>query len=869
MFVILLYYLDIYWTSLVFKVCYGSQHADALADSVIDSTPSRYSSRPQHQARKENRKASRIEKKGKAAAPYSSSRWDQESGGQNAGARLSTRPSPLAAQADKPLMPKSIMRTSKPTSAPAADPADTFAPYVSPPPPPNVPRRVRDRLAADDAEIAALEKVLGVKDTKKLPKSFGDDGLDTLLEGLDPSSAEGRTAEPKRKRSEEEDWLRAKRLKATVSAHSVAHGGSARKHYDESHLAVAEDSFEDSNTGSGDSSDAGSVEDLAKEASTLEPRNRVRENPYIAPTTGPDTKEQNKYIPPSKRSLGKGAEENLSKLRRQMQGLLNRLSEANLLSILKETEGVYRSNSRQDVNTTLLDLLMSLLCDPTILQDTFVILHAGFIAALFKVVGPEFGAQAISRIHDEFTVADLLNVQDEAPGKKMSNLASLLAHLYNFKVVGSGLIYDLVRLLIEELSEKNAELLLRIVRSKQCLIIKFANQVKLTANTDSGSQLRKDDSTSLKAINQLLQSAVVKVGSESVSVRTNFMVETIDSLANKGVKIGKAESVINSEHVSRMRTILGSLNERSLRAMEPLNIRLKDLRESGRRGKWWIVGASYRDDEEIQEKSPATQKVSSSSRAEPLVPSTGDEEVDLHQLARQLGLNTDIRRSIFVTLMSGEDFETACDQLRRLPLNAKQRLDIPRVLIRCSGAQEQYNPYYTLIARRLISREPKLKKAFQYSLWNLFAKLRREGAGGEETVETESLGLRGVTNHGIMFGTLIAEDGLPINVLKDLNFAYLPEELQHLAEVLLITVILCSQESTETGRSETPLVRIFLKIKDNPEMAQGLRYFLKKVVSTTDIAGSRERRATVKWGCKVARHALKALPTTAITENRG
>ena len=401
-----------------------------------------------------------------------------------------------------------------------------------------------------------------------------------------------------------------------------------------------------------------------------------------------------------------------------------------------------------------------------------------------------------------------------------------------------------------------------------CEII-FPDRAQLTANTDSGPQLRKDDATSLKEINQLLQSAVVKMGSENVSVRTSFMVETIDSLANKGVKKGKAESVINSEHVSRMRTILGSLNERSLRAIEPLNIRLKDLRESERRGKWWVVGASYRDDDEFREQSPVTQKASSSSRAGPLVPSASGEEVDLHQLARQLGLNTDIRRSIFVTLMSGDDFETACDQLRRLPLNTKQRLDFPRVLIRCSGAQEQYNPYYTLIARRLISREPKLKKAFQYSLWNIFAKLRREGADDEETVETESLGLRGVTNLGIMFGTLIAEDGLPINVLKDLNFAYLQEELRHLAEVLLITVILCSQESTETGRSETPLVQIFLKVKDNHEMVQGLRYFLKKVVSITDIAGSRKRQATVKWGCKVARHALKALPTIAITENTG
>ena len=460
-------YPKIYWTSLVFKVCHGNQRADPLVDRVTDSTHSRNSKRPQHQSRKEHRKATRIQKKTKASAPYSSSRWNQVSGGQSAGPQLPTRPSPPAARVDKATMPKSIMKTSKSINAFVADSADGSPPSVSPPPPLNVPRRVRDRLADDDAEIAALEKALGVKNTKKLPKSFGEDGLDILLEGSDPSSAEGRTAEPKRKRSEEEDWLRAKRLKATESGHSIAHWDRAREHND-SQLPVAEDFSEDSNIGSEEGSDAGSFEDLAEEASTPEPQRRVRENPYIAPAAGPDMKDQSKYIPPSKRSLGKGAGEDLSKLRRKMQGLLNRLSEANLLSLLKEIEDLYRESPRQDVTTTLIELLMGLLCDPTILQDTFVILHAGFIAALFKVVGPEFGAQILLRIHDEFSDTDLLKVQDEATGKKMSNLASLLAQLYNFKVVGSSLIYDLVRLLIEELSEKNAELLLRIVRSKQC-----------------------------------------------------------------------------------------------------------------------------------------------------------------------------------------------------------------------------------------------------------------------------------------------------------------------------------------------------------------------------------------------------------------
>lgn len=352
---------------------------------------------------------------------------------------------------------------------------------------------------------------------------------------------------------------------------------------------------------------------------------------------------------------------------------------------------------------------------------------------------------------------------------------------------------------------------------------------------------------------------------DDMSVRTNFMVETINSLANKGLKTGKAESLINAEHVSRVKSLLGSLSERNVRASEPLNITLKDLRESDRRGKWWIVGASYRDDQ-FPKNSSTSQPVLPSHQNRPELEGSGSDNVDLLQLARQLGLNTDIRRSIFVTLVSGEDFETACDRLRKLPLNANQRAEIPRVLIRCSGAQEQYNPYYTLIARRLISREPKLKRAFKYSLWNLFEKFRLEGTDGDDPTGAETLGLRSLINHAKMFGTLIAEDGLSIGVLKDLNFAFLPDKLQQLAELILITVILHSQESTEDGRNEKSLMEIFLQAKDAPDMVHGLRFFLKKSVGKTDFAGSREKQATVKWGCKVARDTLNAIPLSTAAE---
>lgn len=379
----------------------------------------------------------------------------------------------------------------------------------------------------------------------------------------------------------------------------------------------------------------------------------------------------------------------------------------------------------------------------------------------------------------------------------------------------------------------------------------------------SGTQLRKDDAGSLKAINQLLQSSVTKNGSQNMSVRTNFMVETINGLAGKGIKTGVADSIVSTEHIVRMKGILGSLNERNVKASEPLGISLKDLRETERRGKWWLVGASFKDDDR-QTKGPApSQRRSVEYKNEHGIDGAIDAEADLSQLARRLGMNTDVRRAIFVTVMCSDDYNIAYKRLQKLNLNSSQKLEIPRVLIRCSSAQESYNPFFTLLARRLICAEAKMGKVFQYSMWNLLNRMSEEN-GEEEEDGMGEFELRSILNLARLFGVLIAEDGLSLRILKGLHIACLPGLVQDFVELLFITIILHSQRDLINSRDEAGLIEIFLKPKEISDMAQGLRYFLKRVVSKTDIVGGRADRETVKWGCKVARDALKAASASAV-----
>lgn len=67
-------------------------------------------------------------------------------------------------------------------------------------------------------------------------------------------------------------------------------------------------------------------------------------------------------------------------------------------------------------------------------------------------------------------------------------------------------------------------------------------------------------------------------------------------------------------------------------------------------------------------------------------------------------------------------------------------------------------------------------------------------------------------------------------------------------------------------RNEERLVEIFVKAKDIPQLAPGLRFFLKKVVSRTDVAGSQRDSETVRWGCKVASDVLKVIASSQVVD---
>ncbi|XMA13903.1 hypothetical protein WAI453_006694 [Rhynchosporium graminicola] len=834
--------------------------------------------RPQAGSRKDVRKAARNEKKALRSGPPPAKRakiYHDES--QHSRNRPAVVPAPPAAKPSrdefmKEPKPKSILKSTK-----KADPEPKISKKRrSVSPPPRVSRAVQDKLAEEDEEIAALEKKLGLKGKKGLPQSFKDDGLDELLEGLGGEAEEDEGISQKRKRKAEGDeWLDRKRREARNAA------GKAGILDDDSDLDE-DDSEEDDEgadddgasdisldgPGFSDDNDSGDEEgelddkldddndfdgfesgsDDDSEEEVAKPVKRIRENPYVAPVSAGAAPAE-KYIPPSLRKAASSDSEELVRLRRRIQGLVNRLTEANLISILADIEKIYRENPRQHVSSTLVDILLTSVCEPTTLPDTLIILPAGFISAIYKIIGTDFGAQVIQRIVELFDehYVRAMAMGNTGPAasttdssKETSNLMMLLSEMYNFQVVGSGLMFDYIKMFLEKLSELNAELLLKIIRA-------------------SGPQLRQDDPSALKAIVTMLRPAIESAGGEAnISVRTKFMIETINDLKNNKMKTGGAASAITSEHTIRMKKTLGTLNTRTIKGSEPLRIGLKDIQESDKKGKWWLVGASWSGKLEDGSVEPST-----SAFGKTRVPVEDAGTSDLVQLAREQRMNTDIRRAIFVTIMSATDYQDAHLRLMKLKLKKVQEFEIPKVLIHCAGGEKAYNPYYTLIAKKVCG-DRRLKTAFQYCLWDLFKKM---GESEEDDVdpddEEDTLETRQIVNLAKMFGTLLVDGGLSLCALKNLNFSYLQAKTKIFMEVFFITVLLQCQRQAENKRDVQALRHVLGQARDTPALIRGLQYFLKKVVSKTDIAGGEEEKDTVRWACKVAGDTLKDLASDA------
>ena len=683
------------------------------------------------------------------------------------------------------------------------------------PPAPQI-RTSEDSVAQDDARIATLEKKLGIKGRKSVPKSFQDDGLEDLFGiGLEVDDEIDDRGGKRATNREYDEFLAEKRgLKGTVA--------------DNDEDMFSEDAESEFN-GFSSSEDAG---DAMEDDSDKELERPKRENPYVAPVDGARTT----YLPPQRRGLA-SATDGSARVQKEIKGLVNRINADNLGSIIKDLEKLYHGLPRGDVTEAIVQAVLEHVNNPFVSRDTFFIDIAGFVAGLYRVVGESFASAAVTRIVQEFR-DEYVKAKAATTIHNATTLVALLSELYMFDVVRCNLIFDLVRLLLDKLSELNTELLLQITKV-------------------AGKKLVKEDPKALEEISAQLRSFVHSADKGTVSERTKFMVETISNLRSR--RVDREESEFVKERVSSMKKLLTTLGSR-ISSVRPLPIGLKDIEHMRTTGKWWLVGASFAGnaDQDKHTQIPAHSSFDEDG-SDP-----EDEDLDLFfpdyaKAARQQGLETATEQAIFVAIAAAQNLADACQRYRRLRLNKHSKREVAFVLFQMAGAEQPYNPFYADVAERVCDTK-QMMFTFQAGLWRIFRSLGVgifEGESNEEDEDGVRYDEARVSNIGRFAGSLVARSILSVNALKCLDLMGLKKEASRLVTHMLLRTIRECVKGAKGDEYMRKVERVFGQVVDDPVLAAGLHYFLsKKVVRTKVDWIKKEQIPGIKAGCEHAQRVL-------------
>lgn len=540
-------------------------------------------------------------------------------------------------------------------------------------------------------------------------------------------------------------------------------------------------------------------------------KTNAKENPYRAPSSGAA------YIPPSKRAAMAAAEaagsETAQLLERKVKGLINRLAETNIVGIVNDLCLLYSSYSRSLVNESITKIVLGTTkAQPTVVES-FLIVHAALVAGLYRRYGVDFGAYFIQALVE--TVDPLNSTISELPTATIVNLLVLLCQAYMFEMVSSKLIYDLIRAYLSEISETHVEFLLSILRS-------------------AGPQLRSDDPSALKDIIAMLQKQLAagsNDGAPSYNARTKFLVESVVALKNNRQKLSQS----TAEAITRMRKFLGQFSK-----VDPIQVSLQDVRNIETKGRWWIVGAAYRNNNEKADVDDNDKELANGKDGNLTFSEKDDlglEVADLSTLAIAQRMNTDVRRAIFVALMSATDYLDSVERITRLRLSNKQEREIPLVIVHCCANEEMYNPFYALVANKLASSDRAIRKAFQFTLWTQL-----------DSFSSGSHSLSSIVHTAKLFAAMAGQQVLSLDILKTADFYTSSPQLRAFLEVFFVDTLQAVSKKTKKspGELDSALTQLLAKCASDSSFLQNVALFQKAVLESTAMPSSAKSVARIR-----------------------
>lgn len=195
-----------------------------------------------------------------------------------------------------------------------------------------------------------------------------------------------------------------------------------------------------------------------------------------------------------------------------------------------------------------------------------------------------------------------------------------------------------------------------------------------------------------------------------------------------------------------------------------------------------------------------------------------DEEVIL-DFARKQGMNTDVRRSVFVTLLTSEDYIHAVDRLHALRLTQVQQREYVRVALHCCAMEGAYNPYYTLVLNHLCANTPDHRFTLQYAVWDKLRELDEGGVSEERAA-----------NIARTLAYVFARGSADLTILKAMEFTDLSKSARKFLDVLVRSLFIATQ-------SASPLIKLPKGFKVRDFDVEAVETVFERALAAPELAG--------------------------------
>ncbi|XP_033126891.1 nucleolar MIF4G domain-containing protein 1-like isoform X3 [Anneissia japonica] len=641
-------------------------------------------------------------------------------------------------------------------------------------------KKTKEKLLPMVFKQDGLDYLLDVCDSEKM-KSFeesdleSDDEMDDecVLQSLDQSDDDSNDEHNFLDESLEKDSKRIKKNKQLVKNLEYKESEKTDK---TSSDEITDDEFDFS-----DNDDTEHVNDCADE-DVEHLKSLPKMDPYgnVIGETKSTKVASGTYIPPQKRAqlMGESSQKKLEleKLRKQVKGLINRLSEANLQWICSQVEDLYLKNSRNDMNETLTGIILEACVTPSLTPERLVLEHVLLVAILHSSVGSEVGAHFITSVARQFSTL-YSSGGNYGIGKQCDNVLLVVSHLCNFKVVHCTFMYDIIKKLVKSFTERDIEMLLLVIRS-------------------CGMSLRKDDPTALKDIILEITTQANSCSQEfKEQSRVKFMLEILTAVRNNNLR--KIPGY-DAEHLEHLKKLLKGIGKGSS-AENMLTISLEDLLSADVNGRWWVVGSAWTGRQSSHDQNSSTDVINKE---------VNQMSSKIMELSRQQRMNTDVRKTIFAVIMTAEDYVDSFEKLLRLGLKSGQEREIVHVIVDCCLQERVFNPYYAHLAAKFSLYDRKYRMGLQFAFWDKFKMLEQQST-------------HATNNLALLIVHLLVAKAMSISVLKVVEFSEMDKPMVRFLRKILTSLLM--ENSDETITTVLGSLTAFPKFN---LLREGLRIFL-------------------------------------------